>query len=227
MLLNSSDYNMAYAHGSFAFEQALMDGIMRLEAGESRCVLTGGFDEITPNQFTLMDRLGTWRKDPVSSLRLFDPAAKGTVAGEGFAFFMLQKEKSERSYAEIVFADTIFGMDILAAGSQITARLRGRKIDLVLAGLNGDAESDRKHLAFLGGFLSEGTCVAAYKHLCGEYLTAAGFATWLAARMLRQQVVPAALKLVSGSRPERITTILIYHQHQDERHSCILLAKPE
>ena len=104
--------------------------------------------------------------------------------------------------------------------------MRGRKIDLVLAGLNGDPETDGIYLEALSRLLPQGANIAAFKHLCGEYHTASGFAMWLAAKILQGQRVPPALKLFSGVMPGEIRNILVYHHHKGERHSFILLSKP-
>jgi 3-oxoacyl-(acyl-carrier-protein) synthase len=227
MLLNSCDYNMSYAHGNFSFEQALIDGMMHLQAGDSRWVLAGGFDEITANQFTLMDRLGTWRNESASNLRLFDQEEKGTIAGEGFGFFMLGIEPGKNVYARVEAVETIFARTLTVADSQSLNKLNTDHIDLVLAGLNGDRETDLIYRGMLSGLFPQGVNIAAYKHLCGEYHTSSAFAMWLAARLLKDQSVPAAIKFVRGNPPKEINRIMIYTHHKGERHSFIVLSRPD
>lgn len=225
MLLKSKDYNMSYGHGNFAFEQALADGIMRIENGESRSLLAGGFDEITANQFTLMDRLGQWRREPLTNLQLFSAEEEGTLAGEGFTFFLLQDRPGAKTYAALKWVETVYDENIIATDSQIRERLSVEGTDLVIAGYNGDRGTDRMYEKVLGSLFPEGVGVVAYKHLCGEYHTASAFAMWIAAVTLQHGLSPA-LRVIGGARSDRIRNILIYNQFKGIRHSFIKLSLP-
>lgn len=225
MLLDNYEYNMSYAHRSFAFEQALLDSMMRLEGKESQNVLCGGFDEITPNQFTLYDRLGWWRKEPAGTLGMIAEPAEGSIAGEGFNFFCLQNKPEENTYAELKWVETIITKN-LAADSQIIEQLKQQRVDWVFAGLNGDLKSDRACRQVIRDLFPEGVNLAVYKHLCGEYLTAAGYALYAAARAIKAQRVPEVLKISAAKDSRDIRNILIYNQFQGTHHSFILLSSP-
>jgi len=226
MLLNSYEYNMSFAHRSFAFEHALLDSIMRLSSGDSKNVLCGGVDEITANQFTLYDRLNWWRKEPANTLRMISEPSEGSVAGEGFHFFFLQGEPNDNTYARVRWVDTVI-TDNVAADSQIMDRLVQDKIDWVFAGFNGDVGADRISRDAIAGLFPEGVNIAVYKHLCGEYLTSSAFAMYAAARALREQRIPQIMKHSTVTKENGVRNILIYNQQRGTHHSFILLSLPD
>ena len=225
MLLDNYDYNMSYAHRSFAFEHALLDAMIRLSNGDSKKVLAGGIDEITPNQFNLYDRLNWWRKEPFSNLEMIRKPSQGTISGEGFTFFILQGEKSNKTYAMVEEVHTKISNNI-AADSQVIKILRARKIDWVFAGFNGDYKTDKVYMDVIPKLYPGGSNVAAWKHLCGEYLTSSAFAMGLAARAIRENKVPEIMKLEESKKPGKIRNILIYNHFKGTHHSFILLSAP-
>lgn len=54
-------YNVTYAHRSHSFENALLDAFWRILDGESENLLVGSFDEQTPSQHKIMERMGLFR----------------------------------------------------------------------------------------------------------------------------------------------------------------------
>jgi 3-oxoacyl-(acyl-carrier-protein) synthase len=232
MLLNNSSYNMAYAHASYAFEHALLDGILSLKSGDCRNVLLGGFDEITANQFILTDRLHRWREKDVNSLQLLDKKADGTIAGEGFNFFFLQDQPSDNTYVEVKDVMTMFSAEkpeqIAANALDFLERngLEPGMIDWVFAGLNGDINGDKVYMDFLSNIFPSGYNLAAWKHLCGEYHTSSAFATWAAANAIKRQAVPDILRIKTNDNQDGIRHILIYNHFKGVHHSFILLSHP-
>lgn len=90
LLKNNHCYNMTYVHRSHSFEDALLDAMMRISDGESKNILVGAFDEKTPSQHRIMERMGLF---------------KNHVNGEGALFAHLKAEKSENTIAELVRID--------------------------------------------------------------------------------------------------------------------------
>lgn len=233
ILLGNYRYNVAYAHASFAFEHALLDAICQLRSGEMKNVLLGGFDEITENQFTLIGRLGRWKNEPVSNLSLYQTGTPGSIAGEGFTFFSLQGEETSKTYAVVKDVMTLF--DVTEAGriqSDIRSFLQRNGLGpeetgWVFAGMNGDVEDDMWYREVLWPLFPSGTGLAAWKHLCGEYLTSSAFAMWAAARVLKTQTVPEALMIGDKAGDREINNILIYNHFKGMHHSLILLGRAD
>jgi hypothetical protein len=87
LLKNNHCYNMTYVHRSHSFEDALLDAMMRIADSESKNVLVGAFDEATPSQQRIMERMGLFRHHN---------------NGEGTVFAHLKSEKSENTIAELI-----------------------------------------------------------------------------------------------------------------------------
>lgn len=85
LLRHNRCYNVTYVHRDHGFEDALLDAWMRLADAESRSVLVGAFEERTPAQYRIMERMGCWRKG---------------ACAEGTVFALLTAEPSEQSLAE-------------------------------------------------------------------------------------------------------------------------------
>ena len=74
---------------------------MLLEEKAVDNVLIGGIDEITDFSFGIINRFGLFKKDISSSLNLFSEPSRGSIAGEGAAFFLLNSQPSAGDYATL------------------------------------------------------------------------------------------------------------------------------
>lgn len=83
-------YNLTYVNRAHSFEDALLDGMMRLADGESKRLLLGAFDEMTPSLEQITRRMGWWRKH---------------TSGEGACFMTFTAERDEESVAQVVRLD--------------------------------------------------------------------------------------------------------------------------
>jgi len=228
LLIKCHGYNFTYVHRGFSFETAILDSLMQLQGGAANCVLLGCADELTNNSFQIQSRMGFWRKQPVDNLLLFEHPGKGAIAGEGAAFFLLEDQKTPTSYA--VFNDVAMLFNP-ASPADIQAwihaflrdnELEVKDLDLIMPGKNGDSRFDHIYDKVVESTMP-GIPTCSFKHLCGEYMTATGFATWLAARILHDRKIPGATQL-QGS-PGELKHILIYNHYQGINHSLILLSQ--
>ncbi|HEY0273028.1 MAG TPA: beta-ketoacyl synthase, partial [Chitinophaga sp.] len=211
----------------FSFESALLDAIMILREGAARQLLVGGLDEITPFSQAILQRFDLYKANPGNNLALLQSKTKGTIAGEGAAFFVLGAEKGSHTTACLAGVQTIYKPQDTAAVQRATALfleahgLQAADIDLLLTGRNGDVDDDQWYYHW-ATTLFAGKPEAAFKHLCGEYPTAAGFGMWLGANVLAHRQVPAEI-MFAGQAPAKINNILMYNHHAATHHSLILI----
>ena len=220
LLLKCNSYNSTYGHRGFSFESALLDGIMLLNEGEAENILVGALDELTPDLFTITDRLGFWKKGPVDNLQLRDAHSRGSLAGEGTAFFSLSHRKKPESHAVIRSVMTYLKPSGYDHIEKIFAE-NGRP-DLVILGINGDSAGDEVYMNLRNSVFSD-MPAAYYKHLCGEYDTSSAFALAMATGIIREQKVPEIMKLDEKTVTE-IKNILIYNHFRNTGHSSILIS---
>ncbi|MBK6633071.1 MAG: beta-ketoacyl synthase chain length factor [Chitinophagaceae bacterium] len=228
LLLKSNHYNNTFVHRGFSFESALLDGMMLLNENEATNVLVGAIDEITNPSHAILNRMALYKQGPVSNLDIYKTRSRGTIAGEGSAFFLLAKEPSGKDYAKLDGLHTFYKP---AGDSEIEEQLNAflekqgvkyNDIDLIITGNNGDAGGDKVYEQ-LAKSLFQNNDLINYKHLCGEYPTASAFAMWLGATVIRSGELPAVLNY-TGSAGKKINRVLIYNHYLGIHHSLSLLS---
>jgi 3-oxoacyl-(acyl-carrier-protein) synthase len=223
LMLKCHNYNNTIVHRGFSFENSLLDAISLIQDGEASNALVGGVDEITNASHAILSRFGLYRNGPVSSNDILMSESRGTIAGEGAAFFLLSEDMSDKNYAELNAVRTFYkpaGVDEIE--KNIISFLEEQSfnigdVDVVLYGRNGDRKNDFVYNELDQSLFSNKTVIN-YKHLCGEYPTSSAFALWLAANSLKTGKVPGA---AISKRPE---SLLIYNHYQNIHHSIYLLS---
>ena len=228
LLLKCHAYNNTFVHRGFSFETALLDGCMLLQENETINVLVGSVDELTDDSYAILSRLGLYKVEPGCSLSLLASGSKGTIAGEGTAFFLLTKQLSPNVYAELLGISTFYKpIDGTETERHILSFLSSHDlaisdIDLLITGRNGDIKGDAIYASLLTSIFKDSTVIH-YKHLCGEYPTSTSFALWLAAKIIKSGQVPSVTGYEAG-RENNIKKVLIYNHYFNIHHSLILIS---
>jgi len=218
------NYNNTFVHKGISFESALIDAIMMLNEQEANDILVGGTEEMVDASFKVLSRMGLYKRHPVSNLELFNDHSKGTIGGEGAAFFLLSDKASPDNLASLTAIKTLYKPNAIA--DSIAAFLKSHTvtiddIDLIITGKNGDIKNDAVYEE-LNNSLFKNTALANYKHLCGEFPVSSSFALWLAANIARSGVIPEiVMEKQTGKSPK---TILIYNHYQNKYHSLMLVS---
>lgn len=225
LMLQCNNYNNAFVHRGFSFESALLDGMMLLKEKEVDNVLVGAVDEITDISHAILSRMGLYRRGSESNLNLLAAPGKGTIAGEGTAFFLLANQPAATDYAQLDALQTFYKpKDTNEIEQRINTFLADQKIamsdiDLVITGSNGDIKNDAVYDALQQTIFSKSTTTN-YKQLCGEYPTSSAFAMWLGAAIIKDGNLPAVL----GASTKKIKRVLIYNSYLQIHHSLVLLS---
>jgi 3-oxoacyl-(acyl-carrier-protein) synthase len=227
LILKCHNYNFTYVHRGFSFESALFDSFIRINSGESGTVLLGGTDEMTPNTFLILQRLGHYKQLPVNNMNLANMRSRGAIAGEGAAFFLVSADPGVKNYAKIESVDTIFQPKEETIAENISSFLERsgytlKDIDLVLMGINGDSRNDKVYDPLRNSLFREKS-QGWFKHLCGEYQTASAFGLWLAAMILKKEQIPDVVRLNETS-PKEVRNILLYNHYRNLDHSLMLVS---
>lgn len=228
LLLKCHNYNVTYSQRGLTFESALFDSMLLLKEKSVENVLLGGVDEITNISYQIMKRLGHWKKEKIERAHLLNSNTKGSIAGEGAAFFMLTNKPAEKSYARISAVKTINDpMDSDGVKQALNKFLSENEIgihdiDLALLGFNGDKNFDSSYNDLMNTSLNKINC-GYFKHMCGEYYTSSSFALWLAAVILKDQQVPEIIKIQNNKPVTKLKNILICNSYRNINHSFILL----
>jgi 3-oxoacyl-[acyl-carrier-protein] synthase II len=225
MLLQCQGYNQTYAHSAFSFESTLLDAMMQLEENAGKRILIGAVDEITSVSHEILSRFGLFRRKLASTLSIFKQPRKGTIDGEGAAFFLVTGTHERACMASVEGVKTFYkaSPQRIRDGIEIFIReagLRPSDIDLVLLGKNGNKASDT-HLDLMSKNLFPKSSVGLFKHLSGEYPCASAFAVWLGARIISERHVPEVVLFKQVTR--QIRHVVIFNSWLETHHSVILL----
>jgi 3-oxoacyl-(acyl-carrier-protein) synthase len=224
LLLNCRNYNQTYSHRAHSWESALLDAIMMLQQYPNLNILAGAADEIVNESHDVQNHFHLFRQKINSSLALFESKERGTLHGEGAAYFLLSGKPGALPYACIEEVTTMYKPTEEALKQFVETILQKQNlttnnIDFVLSGKSGDQKSDAI-LDRISFDLFQGK-VGRFKHLCGEYSTASAFSVWLLARILYNQSVPEII--FPAFNRSKIKYGLILNQYFGTYYSIILM----
>jgi len=225
LMLKCHGYNNTFVHKGISFESALIDAIMLLREREADNILVGGTEEMVDSSFKILTRLGLYRRQPTSNLELLSTEAKGSMGGEGAAFFLLSDKASPDNVAELSSIKTLYNINDIEVGITkflAESNLKPDDIDLVITGKNGDMKNDSVYNQ-LGSSIFKNNNIANYKHLSGEYSTSSSFALWLAANIIKSGITPQAI-IETKVNPKATKRVLIYNHYQHKYHSLMLVS---
>ncbi|WP_336734082.1 beta-ketoacyl synthase N-terminal-like domain-containing protein [Chryseobacterium sp. VD8] len=220
-------YNFTYVNSSSSLEFSFLDGKLQINDGEAENVLVGSTDEQTERVMELYKLNKTIKKEENLPVDFLNSDTEGVIWGEGASFFVLGKEKTESSYAQltdILITNKLeleetqqFIEDFMAKNN-----LTNKDIDAVILGFSGDSKSDVYYKNAMALF--DNSALLYYKHLSGEFNTASGFSTFIACHILKNQEIPKVM-MINDLKKEEIKNILLYNHLGGNDHSLVLLGK--
>jgi len=226
--LQCKGYNFTYVNGAVSFESALLDAKMQIEENGANSVLVGGIDENGEYTTSLFKLMGRIKQDGNQPYDVLNPTSTGAVFGEGASFFVLENEKKDTSYAQVLDVEIKNTLEENEIEGEIITFLNANNlqisdIDAVVLGLDGNITFDSYYKNLTENAFAK-TPQLYYKHLSGEYDTASAFALWMAAKVIKTQEIPEIIKVNSVEKPT-YNTILLYNQLNGKNHSFTLLSK--
>ncbi|MDR1918367.1 MAG: beta-ketoacyl synthase chain length factor, partial [Tannerellaceae bacterium] len=210
-------YNSTYTHKGSSFECALLDAFMQLKSGTIQTALVGAHDEMTPNYFKLLQRIG------------YLGHATDGFAGETALAMMLGVRADENALCRLQGIEMRYGASRKELQQTLERFLLQRSygledIDAVMIGANGEPSNDSVY-AEICPVLFPGKKLIRYKQLFGESYTASGLGCYAAAVCLNRQHIPAHLFMQPVKAEQRgLKHMLLYNQFENKNHSFILLS---
>ncbi|HCA09167.1 beta-ketoacyl synthase N-terminal-like domain-containing protein [Chryseobacterium sp.] len=220
-------YNFTYVNTSSSLEFSFLDAQLQINDGEAENVLVGAADEQTARTMELYRLNNTIKKEEDLPADYLHSKTDGVIWGEGAAFFVLGRDKTESSYAQLRDIQIINRLEIEKTTSFIgdflaKNNLKHEDIDAVILGFSGDATSDVYYTKAMDAF--QNSALLYYKHLSGEFNTASGFSTFMACHILKEQHIPEVMMIHSVQKTD-IKNILLYNHLAGNDHSLMLLER--
>jgi len=210
-------YNCTYTHKGVSFENALVDAFIQLKSGQINTALVGAHDEMTPNYFVLLKRIGYLGR------------AVNGFSGETALSMMLGTNRNQTALCRLRGIEMCYRPDKeeLAKALDLFLKNTGCRlddIDAVMTGYNGEQLNDCVYTENCR-LLFPDKKIIRYKHLFGESYTASGLGVYASAVLLSQNRIPA--RFFVNAQQESLTGIkhiLFYNQFENKNHSFILLS---
>ena len=225
LITKNKGYNITHVHLGLAFENALIDAMMQLNENPANSYLLGGMDEISPFHYNIETLTGAYKTEDLSNKRLYEVDSPGCIAGEGAAMFVVNAEPAS-AVAQVTAIGTLHSTDIDLVKQQLKKFLKKnaaeKEIDLFISGENGDNRTLPFYTA-CETMLDDDTAIVRYKHLCGEYATAAAIGLWYTCQVLQTQQVPQYMFKKQSSK-KMYKNILMYNNFKGMQHSFILVS---
>ncbi|CAA7195340.1 beta-ketoacyl synthase N-terminal-like domain-containing protein [Chryseobacterium potabilaquae] len=227
LALQCHAYNFTYVNHSSSLEFSLLDAKLQINDNEASSVLVGSTDEQTERTMELYRLNDTIKKEANLPVDYLNSSTDGVIWGEGASFFVIEKEKKENSYAQLIDIQITNKIEINIVPTFIEDFLAKNKltrndIDVVMLGFSGDSKSDTYYTKVMDLFSNSELLY--YKHLSGEFNTASGFSTFMACHILKHQEIPEVM-MINHLKKDKIEHILLYNQFGGNDHSLILLRK--
>lgn len=214
-------YNTTYVHRAQSFESALMDAIMLIDENEAKHALVGGVDEIIDTSFDLMNAMGLYKSVSINSDNLLHEPSRGSVAGEGAAFFVISSEKTLNTKSVIKSVHSINNLQDPEMDEVVRSIFSNSRPDLILSGLSGDVNHDTVSQRILSAGELKGLPVMTFKDKCGEFGTSSSFALWMANEILSSGAIPDVWNIPDP--PLKVSSVAIHQYQAPGHHSFILL----
>jgi len=226
MISHNNGYNITHVHLGLAFENAAIDAGMMIKEQPEHNYLLGAVDDIATYNYTLNSLAGWFKKEAFTTDNLYELNTPGSLAGEAATMFLVNGNPFN-AIAQLRALHTIHSTDEIIIGEQLKTFLEkhlpeGEKIDLLISGENGDSRLLKYYTTCENG-LQENVMIVRFKHLCGEYPTAAAMALWLSCYILQENQIPQHL-IKQQSADKAFKNILIYNNYKGAQHSFMLVS---
>ncbi|MBO6200248.1 MAG: beta-ketoacyl synthase chain length factor [Chryseobacterium sp.] len=225
--LQCHGYNFTYVNSSSSLEFSMMDAKLQILDGEADNVLVGSTDEQTDRTMELYKLNNSIKKEENLPVDYLNSTTDGVIWGEGSSFFVLGKDKTQNSYAQLKDIQILNSLELNETEKFIESflaknNLTNQDISAVILGFSGDSKSDNYYQK--ASELFQNSSLLYYKHLSGEFNTASGFSTFMACKILKNQEIPEVMK-INDVKKDRIQNILLYNHLGGNDHSLVLLEK--
>lgn len=228
LITKNLGYNVTHVHAGLAFENAVIDAVMQLNSNPTNSYLLGGVDEVSSFHYNIETLAGTYKEADISNKVLYEADSPGFIVGEGAAMFVVNTEATA-SIAKLTAIATMHSNDIELVKDRLNIFLQnnlqaGTEIDLLLSGENGDNRSLPFYTA-CETLLPADASVVRYKHMVGDFPTAAALGLWYACEFLQNRQLPEHLFKKKTAKTV-YQNILLYNNFKGMQHSFVLVSIP-
>lgn len=227
--LKCHGYNCTYSHRGTSFDSSLLDAFVQMRLGLIRSALVGSHDEMTPDYFNSLGKIGYWKHDDISENTLRKSNEPGSLSGN-CSFNMLISDQQQAhtlcrmDALEVLYKPTTEQLTTTVNRMLNQSGLNQDDLSAVVLGLSGDCDNDAVYHQFMNEVCTEKNIVW-FKHIFGESFSASSFGVYVGATVLDRNVIPAHLLYNRETPVDAPRHILVYNHFQNKDHTLILLSQ--
>ncbi|UII28857.1 beta-ketoacyl synthase chain length factor [Fulvivirga maritima] len=208
LLLGCNEDNFTYVNRGHSFENALMDGVLRIKEGNNH-ILVAGADEMTEEVAAIIKAMNYDQVD---------------IWGEGASAFVLSSGSQESS-VELRGVSALNHLSEAEVSEELIQFLNAHEltpadIDAVIVGVN---KEDDSYLKAVKEVIPD-AAMANFKRVTGEYFTAVAYGYQLGVNALLTESISGQLIIEKGKK-DSFKNILVYNHYFGFNHSFGLLSK--
>lgn len=225
--LKCHGYNSTYSHRGTSFDSALLDACMQMQLGKIDTALVSGHDEMTPDYFRMLGKIGYWRDDAFTADALRQ-SGRGSISGSCSCSFLLS-QKPDGAVCRIRSMEMLYRPSVEEVSATIQRMLSSlnlniNDVDAVVTGFSGDQDNDAIYREVLS-LATPNVPDLWYKHIFGESFTSSSFGLYTAFHCLKQGRIPTHLfHDMPTSFNGTVRNILVYNHSQNIDHSLMLVS---
>lgn len=215
--LKCNGYNSTYCHKGISFESALLDGFIKIKANELNSIFLGGFDEVTPDYFTILEKSG-----------YLGGSSTGFACGSAVGF-VVSNIKNSNTFCEIISASMCYGSDAEILNQTFDyvlqqAKITKDEITAVMTSINGNTENDEIYVKNLKAVGLEKPMLQ-YADIFGECYTASAYGMYIAVQAFKNKEFAKISQIDRNISLNSPKFILLYRHFKNKNHSFIVLKK--
>lgn len=226
--LKCHGYNSTYSHRGTSFDSALIDAFMQFQLGDISTALVNGHDELTPDYFNMLGKIGYWKAGEITKDILRKADTQGAFAGECSISLMLGNDAQKKSLCELKAVEMLYEPTKEQIGETLAKLLAQNNLDIlaidaVVIGASGDKANDKVYETICSEFFPDKN-LAWYKHIFGESYTASGIGVYVGSMILQKGRISKHLLYRNAGENKALKNVLVYNHFQNKDHSLILLS---
>ncbi len=213
--LKCNGYNSTYCQKSLSFESAMLDAFLQISGSEIKSAFVGGFDEVTPDYFTILEKQG------------YLGGAMSGFAASSAAGGVLSCVKNSEAHCKVASVNMVYcsnNKDLIDAFEKTLTEsgIKKNELTAIVSGMDGMPANDEVYLQNLCQ-LGVSCPILKVSHIFGECYTASAYAFYAAVECFKAEKIFSVL--TAGNELVNPQNILLYRHCNNKNHSFILLKK--
>ncbi|MCQ2285291.1 MAG: beta-ketoacyl synthase chain length factor [Bacteroidales bacterium] len=229
LTLKCHNYNCTYSQQGLSFESALLDAFMQFELGKINSALVESHDEMTPDYFRMLGKIGYWKEDFTEVEQLRNADSAGAISGSASVAIALSNKLTNNTLCQLEAVEMLHSATMQKVKENVVRMIKQANkslfdIDGIVLGLSGDKENDTWYHQWAEELFPNKPIIW-YKHLFGESFSASALGLYVGAHVLHSGTIPTHLLYNDVNSAQNLNNLIVYNHFQRMNHGFCLIGK--